>query len=140
MNVSGVTSGGALSSSVSQTTMQGMNTQDFLNLMVAQMQYQDPLSPMENSDFMAQWAQLSVLEELQLMNQALTELTSKLGGSETDELLQASALVGRTIEANPSGSDGVVSGIVSEVRVNDGVPTLIVDGIAIALEDITRIS
>lgn len=140
MNVSGVTSSGVSSSSVSQSTMQGMNTQDFLNLMVAQMQYQDPLDPMKDSDFAAQWAQMSMVEELQRMDQAITELTTKLGGLGTDELLQASALVGRTIEANPSGSGGVVSGIVSEVRVNNGIPTLMVGGTAIELKDITRIS
>lgn len=48
---------------------------DFLNLLVTQLQYQDPLNPMDSTDFTAQLAQFSSLEQLTNMNDQLTALT-----------------------------------------------------------------
>lgn len=140
-----------MTSAVSQAGGASLDKQDFLNLMVAQLRYQDPMSPMQDTDFMTQWIQWSVLEELQQLNQGLTDLASKIGDlgaagtsdsaqGQAEQVLQASALLGRIIEATPSGSGQVVSGIVSEISVDNGVPTLMVDGTAIHIEDVTRIS
>ena len=49
---------------------QGLNMQDFLNLLVAQITNQDALNPMDNTEFIAQMAQFSTL-------QAMTDLTEK---------------------------------------------------------------
>lgn len=151
MDVGSVTSSSAAASAVSQVAGKSLNQQDFLNLMVAQLRYQDPMNPVDNSNLMSQWAQLSMLEELQQLNQGLTDLTSKIGGlgaagtsssaqGQAEQVLEASALLGRTIEATPSGSGQVVSGVVSEIGVDKGVPTLIVDGTTIHIEDVTHIS
>ncbi len=47
---------------------------DFLNLLVTQLQYQDPLNPMDSADFTAQLAQFSSLEQLSNMSGQLKEL------------------------------------------------------------------
>ena len=46
----------------------------FLSLLVTQLQHQDPTQPMDNSQFIAQLAQFSSLEQLQQANQTLTEI------------------------------------------------------------------
>jgi flagellar basal-body rod modification protein FlgD len=46
----------------------------FLNLLVTQLQHQDPTQPMADAEFLAQLAQFSSLEQLQEMNQSLTQI------------------------------------------------------------------
>jgi len=58
----------------------------FLNLLVTQLQHQDPTQPMADGEFLAQLAQFSSLEQLQQMNQSLTQIAAfytALGGAPT---------------------------------------------------------
>lgn len=55
----------------------------FLNLLVTQLQHQDPTQPQADGEFLAQLAQFSSLEQLQQMNQKLTALEALLTGSPT---------------------------------------------------------
>ncbi|MBL0714384.1 MAG: flagellar hook assembly protein FlgD [Desulfosarcina sp.] len=58
-----------------QTSKPGeLGRDDFLNLLVTQLQHQDPLSPMDSADFTAQLAQFSSLEQLSNMSGQLKEL------------------------------------------------------------------
>ena len=155
MDVPGVTGpGGAAPPPASGTMGMGLDSQDFLNLMVAQMRYQDPLNPMDQSDLVAQWAQLGVMDQMSHMNEVLGELTETLGEMDTmeqlaetltellkaEQLMQASALLGRTVEATLPETGETIQGEVSEVSVQDGVPTLLIGGLAVELKDITRIT
>lgn len=65
----------------------------FLGLLVAQMKYQDPLQPTSNTEFVAQYAQFSSLEQMQNMSATL-------------ELSRASALVGKVVSINTTNSSG----------------------------------
>ena len=83
----------------------------FLELMVAQMNNQDPLSPQENGEFIAQLAQFSSVEGIDNLNNTVDSLATSMQSSQA---LQASALVGRTVHINTDQShltqDGVVTG------------------------------
>jgi len=83
----------------------------FLELMVAQMNNQDPLSPQDNGDFIAQLAQFSSVEGIDNLNSTVDSLATSMQSSQA---LQASALVGRTVHINTDQSnltrDGVVTG------------------------------
>ncbi|MCL2845322.1 MAG: flagellar hook assembly protein FlgD [Chitinivibrionia bacterium] len=59
----------------------GMGQLDFLTLLTTQLQYQDPLSPMENTDFVAQLAQFSQLESTTSMQQSMEEMAQRFGES-----------------------------------------------------------
>lgn len=64
----------SLSSSNSSTQAGGALDKDaFLQLLVAQMQYQDPLEPTNNTEYISQLATFSSLEEMQNINQSMTE-------------------------------------------------------------------
>jgi flagellar basal-body rod modification protein FlgD len=83
----------------------------FLKLMVAQMNNQDPLSPQENSEFVAQLAQFSSVEGIENMNKTMGLMANSMQSSQA---LQASALVGRTVHINTDTSilseGGMVTG------------------------------
>ena len=58
----------------------------FLQMLTAQAKYQDPLEPMDNSEFAAQLAQFSMVEQQVLSNDLLTELTAQLGAGNMAQL------------------------------------------------------
>ena len=60
---------------------EGMGKMDFLKLLTTQLQYQDPLSPMENTEFVAQLAQFSQLESATSMESAMQEMSKTFNDS-----------------------------------------------------------
>ncbi len=109
-----------------------MGKDQFMKLLVAQLRYQDPMKPVENTEFVTQLAQLNAVEQMTLVNQTLKELV------ELEGLSRASGLIGRKVEA--TGSDGqTLQGVVSEVKVLDGVPLVVVEGTTIKPKEITRV-
>ena len=88
------------SSSSSSTTKTNSLGQDaFLQLLVTQLQYQDPLSPMDDKEFVAELAQFSSLEQLTEINTGIENLAS-IG--ETQQLMGAVNFIGKKIEATGS--------------------------------------
>ncbi|HFC53853.1 MAG TPA: flagellar hook assembly protein FlgD [Gammaproteobacteria bacterium] len=68
--------------------------EQFLELMLAQLQNQDPLQPMENGEFLSQMAQFSSAKGIQEMSLSLESFTQSLTSSQA---LQASSLIGRQV-------------------------------------------
>jgi len=87
---------------------------DFLRLMTEQLQHQDPLNPMENSEFLGQLAQFSTVQGIQGLQ---TSMDSFQGSLATDQMLRGASLVGRSVlvpSAKMSlGSEGSVNGVVA---------------------------
>ena len=81
----------------------------FLQLLITQMRYQDPLSPMDNQAFLAQLAQFSSLEQMQQLNQ---NFDSALLLSQSQANNGATALIGKNVRASGSsvelGAEGSV--------------------------------
>ena len=94
----------------------------FLKILVAQLKMQDPTKPTDSSQFMAQMAQFSTVE--QLTNMAKTS-SDAAASAKVD---QSVGLLGRTVTYK--GSDGLpVSGVVQHVDISAAGPTLTVNGI-----------
>ena len=84
---------------LTDATSANLGKEDFLHLLTVQLRYQDPLNPMENTDFIAQMAQFSSLEQLQNMNQSLQQgLGSDAQMQDAFRNSLATSLVGRTVE------------------------------------------
>ena len=75
MTISGVESTTANKPYTTNAKPGELGRDDFLNLLVTQLQHQDPLNPMDSTDFTAQLAQFSSLEQLSNMSSQLGELT-----------------------------------------------------------------
>jgi len=79
-----------------------LNKDDFLKLLMAQMQHQDPLNPMDNTEFLSQLSQFSQLEQTYNINRNISNLTDAQS-SIRDCLL--SNLLGKTVMVTGSGID-----------------------------------
>jgi len=66
---------------------------EFLSLMLAQLEHQDPFKPLENSEFVAQMAQFSTVAGIEGMDTSMQAMSESLAGN---QLMQASSLIGRT--------------------------------------------
>jgi len=97
MNISSITNPVPAGQTVNPKTQLGKD--DFLRLLTVQLRYQDPLKPLENTQFIAQMAQFSSLEQLQNMN---TSLEKNLGAeTELQTAFRRSlvtSLVGKAVE------------------------------------------
>jgi flagellar basal-body rod modification protein FlgD len=66
----------------------------FLKLLVAQMNNQDPMSPMDNAQLTSQMAQINTVSGIQELNQAVSNISSQFGAM---QMLQGSGLIGRDV-------------------------------------------
>jgi flagellar basal-body rod modification protein FlgD len=93
--------------------------QSFLKLLVAEMKNQDPTSPMDSSDYVAQLATFSQVEQSVQINSKLDQLL------QSSVLAQADSIIGRTL----TSADGKISGVVEEVRLfSDGLIAVLDNG------------
>lgn len=103
-----------------QASKSALGKEDFLLLMIQQLQNQDPLEPMKNEDFIAQLAQFNSLEQMQNLNATM----SSLGNLQI--LSQTASMVGRTVEATDA-NNATISGVVKSVDFKNGVATLVIN-------------
>ena len=119
----------ATSQSSSQTLL---DPQAFLQLLVAQLQYQDPSSPVDTSTFMNQTATLS---QVQTMNSMSSSLESMMP---LQQMQSGTAMLGKSVSyTDPTGATetGVVTGVSSLA----GKVTVKVGAVDVALSTITEI-
>ena len=120
-NLTGTTGAQAATTSTPTNPNASLGKDDFLKLFVAQMQHQDPMNPTDNSEFMAQMAQFSSLEQMSNMAKSNQELASAL------TLGQAVGLIGRNVTfTDAAGAEQ--SGVVEMVSTESGSPVLTVAG------------
>jgi len=96
---------------------------DFFKMLVAQLKNQDPLNPLDGTEFAAQLAQFSSLEQLTNLNNALAA-QSQFYRNLVD--LEAASLVGKVVTLE--STEGASSGMVSAVHYRDGETYLTVEG------------
>lgn len=102
--ISAVSNSSGSSSSLTSAATDELGKDDFLQLMVTKLQYQDPLNPMQDEDFIAQLAQFSSLEQMSNISDAL-ETSNEWDYLQMQSLnnVLASGLIGREVEADFSG-------------------------------------
>lgn len=87
---------------VSDNTSSTLDKDDFLKLLVKQLQNQDPSNPMDNSEYIAQLAQFSSLEQMQNVASSIDKLTSI---TQQSQLIQFNSFVGKTVKYHVANDD-----------------------------------
>ena len=122
-STTGTTAGNTTISS-SKTTDLGKD--DFLKLLVTQLQSQDPLNPMDDKEFIAQMAQFTSLEQMQNMNTSM-------------QMTQATSYIGKQVTwDNDQGIQQ--TGVVTAVRMVSGQPKVVVREQVFALDKVTSVT
>jgi len=103
----------------------GLDQDAFLELMLTQIQHQDPLNPMESGDFLSQMAQFGTVNGITELNTSFATLSSSLQSSQA---LQASTMVGNTVLV-PGDKSTLVSGgqISGAVDLNNSTSNLLLN-------------
>jgi flagellar basal-body rod modification protein FlgD len=117
----------------STKTMDMMAPQDFLKLLITQLQSQDPFEPVKNQDLLNQ---ISAIRELQ----STMDLSSTLKAmTKQQQIVSAGALIGKTIHGlNPNMEN--VTGIVTSVTVSGEDVVLELDtGQQVAVKNVTKV-
>lgn len=102
----------------------------FLQLLVAQMKYQDPLEPTSNTEYISQYATFSELEQMQNM-------------SNTMELTRAANLVGQTVAVESVDSNGKTTsdmGVVDYISYENGKALIWVNGNSYELDEVVEVA
>ena len=121
--------GNSTTSTTSNSSTTGLGESDFLNLLIAQLKNQDPLNPVKDTDFIAQLANFSSLQQMTSMNTNMSNLLAQ------QNYTNAASMIGKQITTSDSKS-----GVVSKVGIESGTIYLYVGTNKYQLSDITSVS
>ena len=131
---SAVSSTSSSTTSTSTTSTSGVLGQDaFLKLLICQMQNQDPLNPMDNTEYVSQLAQFTSLEQMQEMNSTMEDMNTTYNNT------QATGMIGKTVKYTSSDDSSVKTGIVSGVTFDDGEAKLKIGSDTVSLDEVTQV-
>lgn len=131
-NSNGTASNVNADGTVKSTSANATVSQDqFLQLLVTQLQNQDPDNPTDQTQMLAQLAQFSSLSEMQTLNQTMTS------SAQFGQLSQSAGLIGKTVTAGTA--DSPVSGVVSSVSMQNNKAYLNIGGQDVDASIVTNI-
>ena len=139
MDLSGITAAGA-GSTAAQPPVQTLDKNAFMELLVAQLQNQDPLDPASNEEFVGQLATFSSLEQLENVNDnIMTMVLLQQSNALLGQMTEGSALIGQSVSWTDPTTAESGTGVVESVKVVDGIAFLNVGGEDVALIDVTEV-
>lgn len=111
------------------------SSEGFLKILSSQMRSQNPLEPMKDTEFIAQMAQFSQLEQVTSVAKDMKALTM------SSQLAQGASLIGKSVTYQPAGTTTPITGTVDSLSVNAGGGTmsLIVNGVAVDVSLVTKV-
>lgn len=129
---------------VNSITKDTLGKDAFLQLLVTQMRYQDPLDPMDNGEYLAQLAQFSALEQMTNVATGLSNIMDVVNNIDTSLLVgQLTSMIGQGVQwMDESGK--VMEGSIKAVSISDGSPSIVAADAAgtqykVSIGEITRI-
>lgn len=115
---------------------QELGKDDFLLLLTKQLQYQDPLEPYDNSEFISQMANFSSLEQITNLTSTIEKYLAK---GDEDYKIGAVAFLGTNVYAQRSDMTEPLYGKVESVKFVDGEAVFTIEGSEFSLDDIQKV-
>jgi flagellar basal-body rod modification protein FlgD len=119
---------------VKGTGKKSLKAEDFINLMVKQLQQQDPMEPAKNSELLAQMSQVASLQSNTSLQESLSSMMKQ------SQLGSAAGLIGKSIEGLDANDDPVKGRVTSIRVVGDSVDLELDTGKSLALNRVTIIA
>jgi len=133
-STSGATSA-SNTTSTSNSSLNSLTSSDFLQLMITQLQQQDPLDPTDSNQMLSQISEISQLQSSTQMQQSLSSLTLQ------QSIGAGGNLVGKSITGLPTTGSTPVTGNVTNVQViNQAVYLGLDNGATVAMSNVTQIN
>ncbi|PMC38441.1 flagellar hook assembly protein FlgD [Bacillus sp. UMB0899] len=124
--------------STKSTGNSNLGKDEFLKILMTQLQNQDPLNPMEDKEFIAQMAQFSTLEQTTNMASLLEKFINIQ--TQGDSIIKYSEMIGKQIEWKDSNEE-TGTGIVKSVKKSDtGFELELENGSFISVDNIIKVS
>ncbi|WP_066053276.1 flagellar hook assembly protein FlgD [Robertmurraya korlensis] len=128
-----------------KTGSDSLGKDDFLKILMTQLQNQDPLNPMQDKDFIAQMATFTSLEQMTNMNKSIESLVS---AQEQNQLISYSQFIGKEVSwhklTESEDGNSVIeqgTGKIASLKFTDGVATfLLEDGTSLTSGNISQIN
>lgn len=115
--------------SLSTGSSSSVSSKDFLYLLTQQLQYQDPMNPMDNSEMLAQEAQFATLEQMEALTSSFSQFSN---------IYQANSLLGQNVEVSVDGKE--TSGKVEYIDFSDtSGASVSIDGKMYPLSSVTKV-
>ncbi len=118
----------------SSSDPRSLGRDDFLKILMSQMQHQDPMDPVKDTEFIAQLAQFSQLDGITQLNSNFSQLLLVQG------MAQGTNLIGTKVTYTPNSGGSALQGVVQSVQVTNGNVNLMIDGNSVGLGQVNGIS
>jgi flagellar basal-body rod modification protein FlgD len=116
MAIATIGAGGAAQTQNGAAQSAAIGQEDFLKILLTQLNYQDPLKPLDNQQFLAQMAQFSSLEQSRQLNERIDTLLTIQSST------QSIGLLGKTVDVLTES--GAVTGQVTSLTFKEGQPVM----------------
>ncbi|MBL8863762.1 MAG: flagellar hook capping protein [Planctomycetes bacterium] len=140
MTIQGISSSDPVTGAASNAPSSALDKDAFLKLLVSQVKNQDPLQPQGSTEYVAQLAQFSSLEQMQNLNDNIVGLALlQQNNALLSQLTQSSALIGQNVEWTDPETGTKHVGEVKSVKLQDGIALLEIDGEDVPLGNVTQV-
>lgn len=117
MATSAITGASATTTSTAKTPKKSLDTSDFMNLLITQLQNQDPTQPMSNQELLQQVTQIGTLQSQNQLSDTMKQLVLQ------NQIASAAGMIGKGVVGTDANSNPV-SGVVTSVKVDNANSTV----------------
>jgi flagellar basal-body rod modification protein FlgD len=103
------------------TPKQTLDADDFMKILMTQLTAQDPMNPMKDTEFIAQMANFSSLEQMRTLSQSFTSY------SNDQKMAAAPSYLGCEVTVKDA-AEGDITGVVEAITLKEGAPALVING------------